>query len=413
MGGSSSKTNATVINEAVSELMLASMQSCSNEKDIVQEIVVKGQGNLLSDISMEQMYRSILTCANDTDWMSKLQTDIEDTIKQKADSKSLAFLGVLSESDSSVDSLVSKSVKDSINLKTVSDLVNKTRQKQSIYIEGKGNVLTNITMKQMNDDIASSTQALVGSIDILKKLKTDVDQEAKAAQDDPIANLLKGLSDIISGPIMWIGIIIIGGLIIFVVFMNSGAGASLIEQGSIQAQAYGRSKGLEYDEFVQAPLPPAPTSSMPVSMPVQEYAPMPVQETAPMPVQETMPAPMPGPAVPPPPTGPITLFNNDRLPPAYQPVQYNEGFQAPAPVSFYQSDEGSRMQPVPSAPMPSYQMPEPQPSYRSNEGATYQPVQYNEGPRMQPVPSASMPSYQMPEPQPSYRSNEGQVNLFS
>jgi hypothetical protein len=238
MGGSSSKSKSTVIAEALNEVMVSSIQRCSNETEVFQELSVKGDGNILSDIQMNQVYSAITSCVNKTDWVTDLQTQLEAKLKQSADAQGVALLGVLGKTSSDVDNEIRNSIKNAVNVQTLSEMVNKMKQKQSITVEGNRNVLTRISLKQMNNNISTSTQELVGSIKALNDISSDVDQKAKSVQQDPIANLLSGLANLMSGPMMWVAIILLGGLIAVMVFLNTGAGQAIMDKGFDELDEY-------------------------------------------------------------------------------------------------------------------------------------------------------------------------------
>lgn len=268
MGGSDSKSKSDIFMETVNNAFVQSIQSCSMNSDVEQIISIKGDGNVLSNIEMNQVYTSLLTCVQDVNVVSKMQTDMENAIKSAAESQSVALLGALGSSSSDVDTKIHNSVKNAINVTTLTQLVNNIRAAQTVYVQGSGNTLININMKQVNNNIASSSQQVVANIDVLNTLKNTITQSAKATQQDPIANFLNGLANLVSGPIMWFAIMIVGGLVILVIFLNTGAGASVI--GMAQNQMNGQE---EYEQEPtplpeQAPLPePTPMSSIPLEPP--------------------------------------------------------------------------------------------------------------------------------------------------
>ena len=286
MGGSSSKTKTEVVMESLNEIMVSSMQRCSTSSNIEQIISVKGTGNVLSDVEMHQVYTSMLTCVNKTDIVSKLQNELTDKIKTYADSQSLALLGIADRSDAEVDNIIRSSVKNAVNVQTISEMVNNAQQKQAIYVEGVGNTLLKVNMKQIQSNIASSTQDLVANIDIVNKLTTDVDSVAKSKQQDPIANLLAGLSNLISGPMMWVAIMLIGGLAIMVYFLNTGAGQMILGEGISQVNNANDDDSDSDDEEnpkpAPAPMPKPVQQPQPVQQPVQQPAPKPVQQPQPV-----------------------------------------------------------------------------------------------------------------------------------
>ena len=319
MGGSSSKTKSDIMTSSVNDVIVTSMQNCSSSSSISQIISVKGQGNVLSNVEMKQVFTSMMTCVNKTDWMADLQTKIENKIKEVASAQSVAVLGALGNSSADIDSKISSSVRNAINVTSMTNLINNVQQKQEISVEGQGNTLLNISMSQINNNIASSTQDLVGSISVLNDINNKLTQDANATQQDPIANLLKGLSDLLTGPMMWIAIMVVGGLIAFVMFANSSAGQMLVSEGInqmdnnsnnyINSPSVASSIGSSVSSpVVKAPIQPIVTQPIPTQpAPIPTPAPIP----APIPTQPA-PAPIPTP-IQPIDKEPIKMFD-DKLP---------------------------------------------------------------------------------------------------
>jgi len=259
MGGSSSKSKTDIFMETVNSSFVQSIQSCSMNSDVEQIISIKGDGNVLSNVEMNQVYTSLLTCMQDVNMVAKMQTDMENAIKSAAESQSVALLGVLGSSSSDVDTKIHNSVKNAVNVSTLTQLVNNIKAAQTIYVQGSGNTLLNINMKQVNSNIASSSQQVVANIDVLNTLKNTITQSSTAKQQDPIANLLNGLANLVSGPIMWFAVILIGGLVVLVIFLNTGAGASVL--GMAQDQMNGQDDQYSEPEpqlFEQQPQPQIP-----------------------------------------------------------------------------------------------------------------------------------------------------------
>ena len=58
MGGSNSKSTSDVFMENINDVMASSIQRCSQTSAISQIISIKGDGNVLSDIEMNQVFTS-------------------------------------------------------------------------------------------------------------------------------------------------------------------------------------------------------------------------------------------------------------------------------------------------------------------------------------------------------------------
>ena len=332
---------------------------------------------------MDQVYRSITTCINKTDWMTKFQNDLSASIKQSAESQSVALLGALGNSNSEVETNIRNSVKNAVNVTTMTNLVNNMKQAQTVYVDGVGNTLLNVSMRQISDNIASSTQELVGSIDVINKIAAVADQKAKSTQQDPIANLLKGLSELFTGPLMWIAIMLIGGLIVFVVFLNSGAGSALMDQGFQQLDNYQGNyaddqyqNGQDY-QYEQAPTAPAPTVPTFVP-PVAPTTPAPTVPTfVPTTAAPTVPTFVPTTAAPtvptfvptaPAPTVPVTEATPTPTPESYGPVNLFENQAPPPSVDLFTARP---------EPMPTFNEPGAPTENRSDDAYELQTLKFN------------------------------------
>jgi hypothetical protein len=330
MGGSTSKTKSDVFIESVNNAFVQSIQSCSMSSDVQQIISIKGDGNTLSNIEMNQVYTSLLTCIQDVNVVTKIQNDIVNAIKSASESQSVALLGVLGSSSSEVDTKLHESVRNAINVTTLTKLVNNIKAAQTVYVQGSGNTLLNINMKQVNSNIASSSQQVVANIDVLNSLKNTIDQSSKATQQDPIANFLNGLANLVSGPFKWIAIILVGGLIILVIFLNTGAGATVMGMAQDQMQD---SQG--YEQLPPEPLqqPPEPLQQLPE--PLQQ---LPLQQQQPAQNLTELTAPLPpglpkleeGPSIPtqsnqPTPVNQSTPPINETINQSYVPPTFEEG----------------------------------------------------------------------------------------
>ncbi len=245
MGGSSSKSKSEIFVENVNSAFVNSIQSCSGNNTVEQTIHIKGNNNFLDDVSMDMVFTGLMTCVQDVNMVAKIQNDLYDAIKSSADAQGVAVLGALGNTDSDVETGIRKSINNAINVTTLTKLVNDIKASQMIMIEGSGNVFLNVSQRQVTSNIASSSQQVVANIDVLNQIKHIIEQTSKSVQSDPISNFLNGLAKLISGPVMWFAIILLGGLIIIVIFLNTGAGASVLEMAQTQQEVYNESKANE------------------------------------------------------------------------------------------------------------------------------------------------------------------------
>jgi len=237
MGGATSKSESTLFVEAINKAFMSNIQQCSATSDISQTINISGSNNIISGIVMDQVYKDMLKCTQDVSFVTNFQNQLVAAIKQSAESSSVALLGALGNSDSEVSTHIHQSVTNIINMQSLSQLVSKMRAEQSINISGNSNVLKDISMSQYTENFLTNVQTLTNQISVVNDIKNQIDQKTSAKQQDPILNLLNGLSNLISGPIMWmvilIGIVVLG----FVWFMNSAGGQQITSSATKMASA--------------------------------------------------------------------------------------------------------------------------------------------------------------------------------
>jgi type IV secretory pathway VirB2 component (pilin) len=209
MGGSSSTNKSEVFQNLVNDAFMKNLQACSLNSSTEQSIVIVGNRNQLSNIEMQQLFSSLLTCVQDVAFMSSFQTNLSNSIKQAAESQSVAVLGALGNSDSNVSTAIHNSVTNTVNIENMTKLVNNVKNSQMIKITGDDNNLSNISLEQITQAIASNSQQMVANISAVAEIKNALDQESKSTQQDPVANFVNAVANLASGPLMIIlGIII-------------------------------------------------------------------------------------------------------------------------------------------------------------------------------------------------------------
>lgn len=245
--GTSSKSNMEVINQSINSAMISSIQNCASNSLQIQEIDVKGSGNVLNDVQMKQAITSITKCASDQSAMSDMTAKMAAAIKQTADSQGVALIGALQGSSSEVNTKIQNIVSNYINLQSMQNIVSAAVQKQTVKVDGTNNVLINISMdqlyKNLTDAAASQTAALTTAV----VSDVQAEQQASSKVEDPISNAIKAIGDLIMGNFLIFALIMIACLGAFLLWWNSG-GADFASQGM---DLYAQQQGLGQSEYEQ------------------------------------------------------------------------------------------------------------------------------------------------------------------
>ena len=217
-GGSSSKSKTDIFSELVNKAFVKTLQSCQTSVNQVQEIVIHGSNNTVSNVQMKQQFSGMMKCVQDNQFIADFQAKLANDIKSAAASQSVSVLGALGNSNSEIDTRLRQSVQNIVDTTNMTKLVTTMASTQRIQIGSEGavnssdnNVVENITLEQFNEMLSSNSQKIINQISAVNDLKAQIDQESKATQTNFIKGILDGVANIvgeITGPFL-IGMILL------------------------------------------------------------------------------------------------------------------------------------------------------------------------------------------------------------
>lgn len=250
MGGSSSKSTLSVMNQSINSAMISSIQNCGSSSVQMQEINVVGSGNVLNNVQMKQAIDSVTKCASDQSAMSDMTAKMAAAIKQTADSQGVALIGALQGSSSDVNTKIQNIVSNYINLQSMQNIVNNAVQKQTIKVDGTNNTLINISMDQFYKNITDAAASQTAALTTAVVADTQAEQHASSTTTDPISDAIKAVGSIITGNFLIFALIMIAVIAGFLYWWTSG-GDEFASRGMdlyAQQQGYGSGEQEGYEQ---------------------------------------------------------------------------------------------------------------------------------------------------------------------
>lgn len=223
MGNStSSKSTTDILTQSINDAMIQSIQQCGSTSLQIQNIDVKGSGNVLNNVQMKQAVDSVMKCASSQEAMSAMAANIANTIKQTADSQGVALLGALQGADSQTNTKIKNIVENHINMQSVQSIMSAAIQKQTISVDGSNNVLMNISMDQLYKNITEAAAQQVAKIVSDITSSSTAEQSASSKVRDPISDAIKAIGDLIMGNFLIFALIMIALMAAALYWWNSG-----------------------------------------------------------------------------------------------------------------------------------------------------------------------------------------------
>jgi hypothetical protein len=225
MGGSSSKSMVSILNDISMTASMRTIQSCSASATQDQLLELEAQGNIvIRDVTLTQGVQVNSKCMAQTQKQLELKNDIASAITNFAESSGPAVIGALGANKSDAIATVKNILNTNINMDTIQENVVAALQRQKIKAkstEGKI-VVSNLTMEQTAKVWAEALVADEQFASSITKLAAKMEQATKAETTDPIANLVgsisKGLGIAMALPLI-IGILSIVGIIVLVLII--------------------------------------------------------------------------------------------------------------------------------------------------------------------------------------------------
>lgn len=265
MGGSSSKSMVSVLNQISMDASMRTIQSCSTSATQDQLMELEAQGSIvISNVKLTQGVQVNSKCLAQTQKQIELKNDVATAITNFAEASGPAVLGALGASKSEAYANISNILNTNINMDTVQESVTASLQRQKVKAKStEGRVIvSNLTMEQTAKVWA---EAIVSDEQFAKSivsLASKIDQGTKAETTDPIANLVgavtKGLAGAAMLPLI-IGIVSIVIIIVLVLIIKlvskvgkSAEGPAAFEVNQ-QSSAQPLSAALEVNQQPSAP----------------------------------------------------------------------------------------------------------------------------------------------------------------
>ena len=265
-GGSKSTTTNSMLTSTAVSAISNNIMSCSGNQMMIQNFILAGNGNSLSNIKQIQSLKLSTECAQSSQNLTALQQEVTAALTAAASVNTQAVLSALSaSSESDVNTKIENDVKQNITQNTILKIINDTNLQQNMIISGNANVINNFTQEQTTDILNKNIQNAINKIDSVQKIASKTDAKSTNTQSNPLDDMLKtafkGVNDIadtvgsvFSSGMYTVAAVIIVGMIVAGYFFGPAI-ISFIQGGPLGAMLGGPSSE-------ERPAPPPASGSM-------------------------------------------------------------------------------------------------------------------------------------------------------
>jgi hypothetical protein len=239
MGGSSSTSKTDIHTSNVVEALSKSIQNCQSNTVINQQVVIKGNYNVVKKVRLVQGMKLSSACALDDKNVAAAQQAVENAVKQQTEAQNVALLGALSSSDSDTDLKISNEVKAAITRETIQNIINNFNATQEFYLDGNSNIVEDISMEQSMEALYDGCLAAVSQMASVQAIQNNADQVSKSSQTNPISEIIGSIGSIITNMgSMWTIIIIVAMVVGGYVLINGGFLGTLLGSSDAPLSMY-------------------------------------------------------------------------------------------------------------------------------------------------------------------------------
>jgi hypothetical protein len=225
-GGSKSKTTNSMVTSTAVSAISNNIMNCTGNQMMIQNFILSGNGNSLSNIKQIQSLKLSTECAQSSQNVASLQQQVTSALTAAASVNSQAVLSALSaSSESDVNTKIENDVKQNITQNTIIKIINDTNLQQNMIISGNANVINNFTQEQTTDILNKNIQDAVNKMESVQAISSTTTATSTNTQSNPLDDMLKtafsgvkGLADSIGGVftsgMYTVAIVIIVGMIV-------------------------------------------------------------------------------------------------------------------------------------------------------------------------------------------------------
>jgi hypothetical protein len=212
-GGSSSKATQTVETKSAVDVMTRNIMNCSSNTFGVQEFIVSGSYNKISNVKQVQALTLSATCSQENKDITNLQAAVANELTTAASAHSQALLGVLGGSKTQIDQNIKNEVSQKISKETVANIVNTVNATQRAIISGDNNIIDNFSQEQTMSLVFDACQKALSQLTAVQAIENAAKGKAEATQANPIADTISATFSGMQGMMIIFAIVAVAAII--------------------------------------------------------------------------------------------------------------------------------------------------------------------------------------------------------
>ena len=217
--GQHNKSLSQTINETITDITINDVQQCPTMVSQEQGLNISGSSGIsIENLRLLQSAMISTTCYQDAQRVNNLQAQAANQINQKLKNSGPAVLNLFNNQTNEMESYVRNQVRNNISATTIQNCAATANQAQTIKISGSTNVnLKDISFEQSLNLMRSCMSSTLNNNNAFSRFDNVVDQQAENKSTNPIAEIIDGFAKLFSAPVLIIGALIVGFLVLILI----------------------------------------------------------------------------------------------------------------------------------------------------------------------------------------------------
>jgi hypothetical protein len=235
MGGSSSKSAVSILNEIVTNVAMETVQDCLVVSDQEQDINMTNTGfKLWSTVDITQTTDVSSSCFSNSLKETELQNNLISAISQATTAEGVGLLSAFGASQAEAETNLQNLVETNIKMSNIQKSYTLIQQKQKVGLNNVGTIVfEDVNISQGAEVFAAATLLEVTNSGITNLIDTNIDQTTSAITSNPL-DFIGNIFGSVAASVAIIAFVFIA-LIAFIIYMifrggNSRAGGGYIPE---------------------------------------------------------------------------------------------------------------------------------------------------------------------------------------
>jgi hypothetical protein len=220
MGGHQSKQSISASTKVVGSVVQTVSQDCITYVNSANEIVIRGNGNVIGTVDQSVSIKVSTTCGVFNDQDSTFTSKLNDSMTQVLSDQQIALTQWLDNSKDDTENSISQTIKTNVKQATVQTCLNNVNGHNVFAISGDDNVVGKATQASALDVISSCMLNQGQQSSTVNDISNTINQHSTYTSQNPLAFLTDALEAIMKSAMTLLAVVFIVIVCFIVIYMS-------------------------------------------------------------------------------------------------------------------------------------------------------------------------------------------------